>query len=320
MPRRLDISHYMPEDHGSHADFIAPWAKAVEGASAGALALTVHSGPSRLGKLENQYAQVASGAVDIAHSPGGLPEGRFPLTTLMNLPFMAGSSAQGTQLLNALLEPHLAPEYDGLKVLALHADSGGVLHTRDALVTRLEQLRGLRLRCPAGPMEAALRLLGAEPVPLTPPNIRAAAEEGRIDGAVMAWDVLAYTGTDAIFRHHTDTKLYVSPLYFVMNGASWGGLGPQEQDALERCSGPALASQFPLWWRDWEAPGRALGLAEGQVMGTLAPAELERWRQTAAPAVEAHVDALVAAGHAGARTTYEAALALRARHPDQQET
>ena len=168
MPRRLNVSHYMPEDHGSHADFIAPWARAVEAAAAGSLTLAVHSGASPFGKLENQHAQVAAGTVDIAHSPAGLPEGRFPLTTLMNLPFMAASSSQGTQMLNALLEPHLAVEYKGLKVLALHADSGGVLHTRDAPVTRMEQIEGLRLRCPAGPMEAALRLLGAEPVPLTP--------------------------------------------------------------------------------------------------------------------------------------------------------
>ncbi len=311
---RIRVSHYMPEDHGSHTDFIAPWAKAVEAAAGGALAVEVLSGTSPFGKLENQYAQVVAGTVDVAHSPGGLPEGRFPLTTLMNLPFMASSSAEGTRLLNDLLDAHLAPEYAGLKVLALHADSGGVLHTRDELVTRLEQLRGLRLRCPAGPMEAALRRLGAEPVPLTPPNIRAAAEDGLIDGAVMAWDVVAYTGTDRIFRHHTDTKLYVSPLYFVMNGESWRRLAPRAQDALESCSGAALARQFPAWWQAWEAPGRALGLAEGQVMGALSSEELARWRGIAAPAVEAHVDSLVAAGHAAARDTYEAALALRG-HP-----
>lgn len=320
MPRALAVSHYMPEDHGTHADFIAPWARAVEAASGGALSLTVHSGASALGRLESQYGQVVSGAVDVAHSPAGLPEGRFPLTTLLNLPFMASSSDEGTRLLNALVETHLAPEYDDLKVLGLHADSGGVLHTRDRLVTRLEELEGLRLRCPAGPMEAALRLLGAEPVPLTPPGIRAAAEAGRIDGAVMAWDVLAYTGTAGIFRHHTDTKLYVSPLYFVMNGASWRSLDRGSQEALDGCSGPALARRFPGWWQSWEAPGRALGLAEGQVMGALSPDELERWREVAAPAVESHVDGLVAAGHGAARTTYEAALALRGGRHDQRGT
>lgn len=311
MPRRLRVSHYMPEEHGSHADFIAPWARAVEAASAGALMLDVHPGTSAFGKLENQYAQVTTGEVDVAHSPAGLPEGRFPLTTLVNLPFMAASSGDGTRILQGLFETHLRPEFEDLEVLALHADSGGILHMRDALVTRLEQLAGLRLRCPAGPMEAALRQLGAEPVPLTPPHIRAAAEAGRIDGAVMAWDVLAYTGTAEIFRHHTDTKLYVSPLYFVMNGASWRGLDPASQAAVKRCSGVTLAERFPAWWRAWEAPGRVLGLVEGQSMGRLEPAELERWRRAAAPAVEAHVDALVAAGHRGARATYEAALALR---------
>ena len=92
------------------------------------------------------------------------------------------------------------------------------------------------------------------------------------------------------------------------------------QAAVERCSGDALARQFPAWWQAWEAPGRALGLGEGQVMGALAPDELERWRRTAAPAVEAHVEALAAAGQTDARATYQAALALRARHPAQQES
>lgn len=310
-PRELRVSHYMPEDHGSHVDFIAPWARAVEAASEGALSVRVHPGTSAFGRLEDQYDQVMAGAVDVAHSPAGLPEGRFPLTTLLNLPFMASSSGEGTQLLNDLLKPHLRPEYEGLEVLVLHADSGGVLHTRDGLVTQLEQLAGLRLRCPAGPMQAALRLLGAEPVPLTPPNIRAAADEGQIDGAVMAWDVLAYTGTANVFRYHTDTKLYVSPLYFVMNGSFWRSLDRAAQDAVRSCSGAALASRLPAWWQAWEAPGRRLGFGPGHVMGALAPEELERWRLAAAPAVETHVDALVTAGHRDARAAYDAAIALR---------
>ncbi len=311
MPRKLNISHYMPEDHGTHVDFIAPWAKAVEKASAGALSLEVHTGANALGKLDNQYTQVLSGAVDVAHSPAALPVGRFPLTSLMNLPFLADSSSQGTRLLNALLEPHLAREFRGLKVLGLHVDSGSVLHTRDELVTRLEQLKGLRLRCSAGPMEAALHQLGAEPVPLTPPNVRQAAEEGRLDGAVMAWDALLYSGTADIFHHHTRNSLCFAPLYFVMNGETWKSLDDRERDAVERCSGAVLARQFPLWWSHWEAPGLTHCQAPGHVMGALAPDELQRWREAAAPAVEAHIEALAAGGHPEARAVYQAALTLR---------
>jgi len=59
--------------------------------------------------------------------------------------------------------------------------------------------------------------IGAEPVHLLPPAIRGAAETGDIDGAIMAWDVLAYTQTQNIFRYHYTDVFYVSPLYLVMN-------------------------------------------------------------------------------------------------------
>jgi TRAP-type transport system periplasmic protein len=316
VPVHLNVSHYMPPDHGTHVDFIAPWARDVETASGGALSITVHTGESPLGLLDNQYDQVASGKVDVAHSPSGLPAGRFPRTLLLNLPFMTSSAGQGTRMLWELLDRQLAAEYAEFQVLALHCDSGGVLHTRDGPVTCLEQLAGLRLRCPAGPMEAALRCLGAIPVPLTPPKIRAAAEAGEIDGAMMAWDVVAYTGIAPIFRFHTDTKLYASPLYFVMNRARWQALPADLQRAVTSASGPALIERFGAWWQGWEAPGRACADAPGQVVTRLPAGELERWRQAAAPAIEDHVDRLTRAGVSDARDVYEAALALRSKYQE----
>lgn len=310
-PIVLDVSHYMPPGHGTHVDFIAPWATEVEIATSGAVRVRIHTGETQLGLLDNQYAQVTSGTVDVAHSPAALPPGRFPLTSLLGLPFMTASAEQGTRLLWALLDPHLIDEYADLHVLALHVDSGGALHTRDRLITRLEQLEGMRLRCPGGPMEATLRRLGAIPVPLTPPNIRAAAQAGEIDGALMAWDVIVYTQTDAIFRFHTDTKLYASPLYFVMNRARWLGLPKPVRAAIDRVSGPALVERFGAWWRRWEAPGRSTANARGHTVTELSPAELERWRRAAEPAIESHVDGLVRAGLANARDVYEAALVMR---------
>jgi TRAP-type C4-dicarboxylate transport system substrate-binding protein len=313
-PLVLNVSHYMPPDHGTHVDFIQPWARAVETAAAGAVSVVVHDGNSPLGLLDNQYAQVVAGRVDVAHSPASLPGGRFPLTVLLNLPFMIASAAQGTRMLWALLEQHLAAEYADLHVLALHTDSGGVLHTRNGPVTKLEQLAGLRLRCPAGPMEAVLRQLGAIPVPLTPPNIHAAAKAGEIDGAVMAWDVIAYTRTDTIFRFHTDTKLYASPLYFVMNRARWLSLPEPVRQAIDAVSGRALIDRFGGWWQRWEAAGRSsIDAAHGHIVSQLTPEELQRWQRAAAPAIERYVDDLVRNGLTNARDVYQAGLGLRGK-------
>lgn len=305
----INVSHYMPESHGTHVDFIAPWAAALEKQNPD-IRVVVHSGQSRFGKLENQYEQVVSGAVDVAHSPASLPKDRFPRTCLLNLPFLATGSAEATRMLWGLLHPHLQPEFAGLKVLALHADSGGVLHTRERPVRRLEDLAGLRLRCPSGPVADVLASLGAKPVFLLPPQINQAFRDGLLDGAVMAWDVLAYTETAGILRYHVDTKLYVSPLYFVMNGARYAQLPPAARAAVDAVSGDALVAQFGEWWRRWERPGFELGLQPGHVIEHLDPAELARWREIAAPTILKYLDALARRGVTDAPTVYAAALDL----------
>lgn len=305
----LRVSHYMPEDHGTHGDFIAPWARAVETLSGGVAHVTVHSGGSSLGKLEHQYDQVVSGAVDVAHSPAHLPPGRFPRTTLIGLPFLASGAASGGALLQGLLERFLRTEFAGLHVLALHADSGAVLHTRDRPVARLEDLAGLRLRCAPGVMAEALACLGAVPVPLAPPQIEAAVAARTIDGAVMAWDVLAYTRTADALRCHVDTALNATPLYFAMNAARYAALPEPVRAAVDAAS-RELAPRFPGWWRGWEARGRALAQGPWHHVDRLEPGELARWRQVAAPALSTHLDALRRGAVPEAWDIYRAAVAM----------
>lgn len=282
----LHVSHYMPEDHGTHADFVAPWARAVEQAGRGALRMIVHSGASALGRLENQYAQVIDGAVDVAHSPAHLPRGRFPCTGVLGLPFMASSSAAAARVLWRLHQAgDLAAEFDGLHVLALHMDSGALLHTRDGPISGQGDLKGLRIRSPNPAVSAALACLGAVPVQVPPPAIRAAVDAGALDGAVMAWDVLAYSNTADTFRHHLDTKLFFAPLYFVMNGARYRALDDAARAAIDSVSGDALVEKFPAWWAKWEAPGAALGRAPGHQVASLDAGELRRWREAVRPAI-----------------------------------
>ena len=282
----IHVSHYMPEDHGTHVDFIAPWARAVEQAASGALRVCVHSGTSALGRLENQYAQVADGTADVAHSPAHLPPGRFPCTGVLGLPFMAPSSAEAARVLWQLHQDGaLADEFADFHVLALHADSGALLHTRDGSIHHAGDLKGLRIRSPNPAVSAALACLGATPVQVAPPSIRAAVDAGALDGAVMAWDVLAYSNTADAFLHHLDAKLFFAPLYFVMNGARYRALDDAVRTAIDSVSGDALVEKFPAWWAKWEAPGAALGRAPGHHVATLDADVLARWRAAVQPAI-----------------------------------
>lgn len=303
----LQVSHYMPADHGTHRDFIAPWARAVEEASNGEIGVTVHDGASPLGLLANQYQQVLSGIVDVAHSPAHLPAGRFPLSQIVGMPFLAASAQSGTQLLWRLLPRFLEAEFQPLKVLALHADSGGALHTREGPIERLADLRGLRIRTPNALVGAVIERLGGIPVPLAPPQIGAALRAGAIDGAAMPWDVVVYTGAIDHFRHHLDTRLYVAPLYFVMNGASYRRLPGHLRQAVDAVSGEALVAKFGAWWQAWERPGIDEARRRGHVINHLDAAERARWQAMAEPAITAWLDSLEAQGNNDAAAIYRAA-------------
>ena len=299
---RLTISHYMPFDHGTHVDFILPWTERVK-KTCPTLEFDIHGEGSPLGKLENQFAQVASGAVDISHSPASLPAGRFPLTNLMNLPFLVPDAGRASELLWAAHEAVLSDEFHPLRVLALHADSGGVLHLRHGGLRGPGDLAGKRIRTPAGAIAEAMRAIGAEPVQILPPYIGEAARKGEIDGAVMAWDVLAYTGTQDIFRQHYSDVFYVSPLYLVMNPESHARLTTDERSALEKCSGADLAARFGGYWQSWSASGRALAQGDGHDLRLLPGPVLAALRMAAAKSSLRHVEALAAAGVRGAHET-----------------
>lgn len=292
---RLVVSHYMPADHGTHVDFILPWISRVQ-AACPSLEFEVHCEGHPLGLLENQFSQVSSGVVDIAHSPASLPPGRFPLTNLMNLPFLVEDSQQASDRLWKAHATFLKGEFAPLHVLALHADSGGVLHMRDTRVRSLDDLSGKRIRTPVGAIADTMRATGAEAVHLLPPAIGQAARNGEIDGAIMAWDVLAYTGTQDIFRHHYEDVFYVSPLYLVMNPDSYAGLTSDERQALDNCSGADLTPRFGAYWKTWSAPGRALAQEEGHSFERLPSQVMSGLRAAATESIRRHVNRSIEGG------------------------
>ena len=143
----------------------------------GQVEVQIYPGGTQMGGIANQQEQVMAGVVDIAHGLHGIPRGRFPRTSIIDIPFLVADAGVASRTLWKLYPEYLKPEYRGLKVLALHAHNGGVIHTRDTKVTSMEDLEGLRIRTPSPAVSMMLEELGAEPVGMPPrTGIREPAE------------------------------------------------------------------------------------------------------------------------------------------------
>lgn len=301
---KLKVSHYLPSVHGIHTDFIVPWTRQVAECSGGEVEFEVFPAGTQLGNVARQQEQVMAGVVDIAHGLHGIPRGRFPRTSLIDMPFLTDDAGAATYALWQLLPDVLAEEYKGLKVLALHAHNGGLLHTSKKKVETMEDLKGLRIRTPSPAVSDMLSFLGATPQGLPPGEVYENLQRGVLDGTVFPWDPVKSFGLNEVLNYHLDIGVYTVSFFFVMNERSYARLSPKAQACIDEHSGDALVARFGDWWDAWDAPGREEAIAAGHVITALSDAERARWREALQPMMDAYLQKVKNEGVANAEEIY----------------
>jgi TRAP-type C4-dicarboxylate transport system substrate-binding protein len=87
----------------------APLAQAIEKASDGRIKVDLRgAGPNGYGKPAELFGMVEKGDVDIAYTVQGYSPGRFPRTTVAELPLMFRDSQEGTRVLWSLYKGRTA--------------------------------------------------------------------------------------------------------------------------------------------------------------------------------------------------------------------
>lgn len=285
----LKLSHYLPPVHGIHTDFIVPWTEQVTQCTGGAVKFEIFPGGTQLGNIAKQQEQVLAGVVDIAHGLHGTPRGRFPRTSLIELPFMTKDAGAASKTLWEMYPEYLAPEYKGLKVLALHAHNGGLIHTSNKKVEKMEDLKGLRLRTPSPAISEMLTALGATPQGLPPGEVYENIQKNVIDGTVFPWDPVKSYGLNEVLKYHLEAGTYTVPFFFVMNQRKYDSLPENVRKCIDQASGDALVAKFGAWWNKWDEAGRKEAEQAGHTIIKLSDEERERWRKALQPTIDAYI-------------------------------
>ena len=302
-PIELKLAHFLPTANGIHKDFLEPWAHDLEACSGGKVKVTIYPAGTQLGNIARLYEEVQTGVVDIAHGLSGIPAGRFERVRLMELPFMVKTADAAAKTLWDL-EPSLAPDFSGVKLLALHSPNAGQIHTVSKRVRTIDDLKGLRIRFPSEAIKLMLEQLGAVPVGLPPGAVYENMEKGVIDGAAFTWDTMDSFKLAEITKYHLDAQFYVTTFWFAMNKARYDSLPKDVQACVDKLSGKALAAKFGPWWTEWDRIGLDLVKQRNHPIDTLSPAERAQWVKALEPMVEKYLAGLEAKGIKDARGIY----------------
>jgi TRAP-type C4-dicarboxylate transport system substrate-binding protein len=228
------------ENTAPYDQVLVPFQKAVEEESEGRIEVALKP-LGGYGKPAELFTMVEKGAIEMAATVQGYHPGRFPQSSVMELPFMFENSISGTSAMMSLYkEGLLDKDYASVKVLGLYVLSPYPIFTTGKKIQSVRDFRGLRMRTPSTTVGLALAKLGAVPLGVPLNMIGDTIASGYVDAIAYGWDpttttkgVAGKTLADQL-NVVVDVRLAAPALMFVMNRATWDSMPADLKKIIEK--------------------------------------------------------------------------------------
>lgn len=293
----LRLSHWVPPTIAPASKGIEPWAKALEEASEGRIAVQIFPA-QQLGKAPDHYDMAAQGIVDLAWVNPGYTAGRFPIYGLTQVPFMVDDTIAGAEAVHEWYMEHgAAQEMSEVKVCFFHPHAAGALHSKTD-VTHPDQLRGMNVRPAHQGIARFVALLGGGAVQVPAPEVREALSKGTAEAVTFPWGAMYdFNLTDEV-PVHLDMPFYLSAQVMVMNKNSYEGLSDANKAAVDALCSPEWSAKVAQGWHEDDMAAKAkLQADEAQSFNTPTEEEVQAWIEAAAPLTEEWKAEVAAKGH-----------------------
>lgn len=280
----LTLGHHMGMSTPMHQKVFIPFKEDIEKFSNGRIKLTLYPGGA-LAKPEDEYSAVTKGVMDFTMFVPVYTPGIFPLCDVVSLPFAIPNAEIGLKVIKELHQKKLLDKelYTGKGIAWLGTTSAYQLFLGKKKVTRMEDMKGLKLRIPGGLLGDAMIRLGATPSSVPAGEFTTALERGVVDGGIVAFGSGVGYKMQDICKYVLRANSGVIILALMANRKMYEGLPNDLQDAVERAADNYLKNQ--AWGAFDGADMEALELFKktGVELLELSPAEKERWLKTCVP-------------------------------------
>ncbi len=219
--------------------YLQSWADAVYEATDGHVEITIYFS-AVLSAAADVADNVLAGAIDIGWLYTAYYAGQCTLNEVITLPLQGfGDAVVSTEVLWDLYEEYdeVSSEWSGFKLLMLYGNPGMMFASSGEAITSLDDLQGLSIRCPSGPITDILQSWGANPITMSTPEIYEALEKNNIDGYIFEESGIVTFSLQELTTYITDFPLYDGPFGLVMNWDSWDTLPTEYQEIIDSLSG-----------------------------------------------------------------------------------
>lgn len=285
----LRLHQFLPPQATIPAKALTPWAEKVMKESGGRIKIESYPSMQLGGKPPELYDQAKDGVADIVWTVIGYTPGRFPRTEAFELPFMVTTGEATSRAFQEFVEKHAMEEFKDVKPIVFHTHGPGLLHTKNP-VTKLEDIKGMKIRGGSRIINQMLEKLNATPVGMPVPAVPEALSKGVLDGTTIPWEVSVPLKVPELVKNHTTfagkNGLYSVTFVVAMNKAAYEKLPADLKKVIDDNSGAEVAALFGRAMDGGDKAGIAMATKLGNNIVTLDEAETARWKAAAAPVVD----------------------------------
>lgn len=294
--------------------WLVAWGEKLEKASNGRLVFK-HFPSAQMAPPPAHYDLARTGRAEVSWFLHGGTPGRFPLTDLISLPYMVGSSEIGTKVLNdrQLRSNYLDAEHRGVELLLLFTSTPVNVYTTGHRIDALDAFKGLRIRFAGPSMRDFVAALGATPVGVQPGEMLEMLKKGSLDGIFTD-----YGGAGIAFKmggtiKHS-TEMYSNVVSFgIAANQEFHARLPAELSALLADSMQGVEQVIGRGFDGLDVVGKKLLVDAGAEVIRPSPEQRQNFRRIGEQIHEATLDKL-SARNSAAREAHKLMTALSEQH------
>ncbi len=271
----LKVTNFLPPGHQASLAF-DQWGKDLEKATNNRVKVRIYHAAT-LAPAVQQYDAVVKGIADVGNHVLGYTMNRFPLSEVLDLPLGFPSASVGIQMMNDYYRKLKPKEFEDVKVLWFHGQGPGFVCSRNKQVAKIDDLKGMKMRCYGGNARF-LQALGGTPVAMPMTEVYDALSRGMVDGLLSSLESLESfrTGEHVQFITQNKATAYGATFLVAMNKKTWNSLPPDIQQAVDKSSQEQI-EKFGKAWNHGDEVGRAFLEKRGVKFVSLGRDEEQRW-------------------------------------------
>ena len=251
----------------------------------------------QLGKgPKQQYKRVLDNVAEISFGIQGYTSTIFPRTLIVSQPGVGKTAKEITEKAWGIYQEHLSPEYTKVKMLGIWSNTPASLIMRKKLVTKIEDVKGLKLRALDATNVPMMNAWGASGIAMPISKVYDALDKGVVDGVYVAINALfAPWRFSESSKFVTDGMNAQSAMFWLsMNKSVWDGLPKDDQRAIDALTGKDWSVKTAVGWAqpDFKAVARAKKGDAGLKYHQVSPAEKAKFDAATAKAVNAYLESV----------------------------